>query len=90
MSSTPTVGRIVHYVARGSRDGIFAPVCRAAIVAEVTDDETVTLAVMNPNGVHFNPCAHDPGTPPPHGAPGATCNGGDLLYPGGTWHWPER
>lgn len=31
----PTVGMVVHYVARGSADGVFPAVCRAAIVTEV-------------------------------------------------------
>lgn len=32
---TPSVGRIVHYVSRGSADGVFKPECRAAIIAAV-------------------------------------------------------
>ena len=36
--------------------------------------ETVSLAVLNPTGMFFNPgCAHDEG-----------------AKAGGTWHWPER
>ncbi len=35
MSTQPGVGRIVHYVARGSADGVFPPACRAAVVTEV-------------------------------------------------------
>ncbi len=31
----PAGGRIVHYVARGSADGVFPPACRAAILTEV-------------------------------------------------------
>lgn len=32
---TPSVGRIVHYVSRGSADGFFKPQCRAAIITVV-------------------------------------------------------
>lgn len=31
----PSVGRIVHYVSRGSADGAYTPECRAAVIAEV-------------------------------------------------------
>lgn len=31
----PAVGRVVHYTSRGSADGVFAPLCRAAIVTDV-------------------------------------------------------
>ena len=83
----PTIGRIVHYVARGSADGKFPPVSRVAIVTEVLDEdevdkaleggELVGLCVINPTGLFFHPlsaggCAHDEA-----GAPG-------------TWHWPPR
>ena len=52
---TPTVGRIVHYMAHGSKDGTYPSTERAAIIAETTDDPTtVKLAVFNPQGIHFN------------------------------------
>lgn len=77
MDPNPTIGRIVHYVARGSADGVFPAVPRSAIVTEVGDDELVGLCVLNPTGLFFFPlaaggCAYDPA-----GAPG-------------TWHWPPR
>lgn len=81
----PSVGRIVHYVARGSADGVFPATCRAAIVTEVRDEDApakrISLCVLNPTGVFF-----DQGIP--EGAPADT----DLSVPlvGGTWHWPER
>lgn len=66
----PTVGKIVHYVARGSADGVYTPVCRAAIVAEVLEGATLpvesysheipsdavvaSLVVLNPTGIFFN------------------------------------
>lgn len=70
----PTVGRIVHYVARGSADGKFPPVHRAAIVAAdpVDDYFTCNLVVLNPQGIFFDEVAFDPNKSP------------------GTWHWPER
>lgn len=75
----PTVGRIVHYVARGSADGRFPKVCRAALVTEVAADEsTVGLCAINPTGLFFHPLSD-----------------GGCVYEsdaenGGTWHWPER
>lgn len=85
----PSVGRIVHYVARGSADGQFPSTCRAAIIAEVYSKqnpprepeavpgvetaEWVALAVLNPTGMFFNDVCHD-----------------ELTKQGGTWHWPER
>lgn len=80
MGSAPRIGQPVHYVARGSADGVFHPACRAAIVTEigearqVTDDSelwTVGLAVLNPTGLFFDPSIeeHDGHAP-------------------GTWHYP--
>jgi len=75
---TPTVGRIVHYVAYGTPGGEFpAGVCRAAIVTDVMTlggvVEGVSLMVANPSGLFFNRAiAYDEGHKP------------------GTWHWPER
>lgn len=60
----------VHYVARGSADGVYPPVCRAAIVTEVfegetlplaqdgvefsSDDEVAAIVVLNPTGLFFH------------------------------------
>lgn len=44
---TPSVGRIVHYVSRGSADGVYPAACRAAIVTEVADENQVSLVVFN-------------------------------------------
>jgi hypothetical protein len=72
----PTVGRVVHYVSRGSADGVFAPACRAAVVTEVDANDEVGLAVLNPGGLFFDrQVAHREPTE------------GELV--GGTWHWPE-
>ena len=72
-----TVGRIVHYVSAGSKDGRFPVTCRAAIVVETPvsrpDAETVTLAVLNPTGIHFAPDVPHSEEPESY-----------------TWHWPER
>lgn len=76
----PFVGRIVHYVARGSADGVFeSGACRAAIVTHVygrlaTGSSVLNadLAVINPGGMFFDKHVQfdsDNGT--------------------GTWHWPE-
>ena len=72
---TPSVGRSVHYVARGSADGKFPPVCRAAIITEVLDahEGVVSVAVLNPSGLFFDRDLHH-----------------DFANHPGTWHWPER
>jgi hypothetical protein len=71
----PSVGRIVHYMARGSADGVFKPECRAAIITEVSGDnsEWISLCILNPTGLFFT-----------HRVPFE-----DNKNPG-TWHWPER
>lgn len=75
----PAVGRVVHYMARGSADGIYLPVCRAAIITQINYEDVdgpegyVGLAVLNPTGLFF----HE-----------------DVEYSNesapGSWHWPER
>lgn len=78
MNQTPTVGRIVHYKSRGSADGVFPSVPRAAIVSDVrekissgvqTGIHEVKLTVFNPEGLFFT----------------------DWLTQGdapGNWNWP--
>lgn len=76
----PSVGRVVHYVSRGSADGAFPSVCRAAVVTEIEpglpgiDPDRVGLCVLNPSGMFFDQ--------------GIRQN--EDAKPGGTWHWPER
>lgn len=81
----PSVGRVVHYVSRGSADGRYAPECRAAIVTEVDTYQDghgdngehighVGLAVLNPEGFFFN----------------RSVTNDETEKRGGTWHWPER
>jgi hypothetical protein len=53
------LGDTVHYVARGSADGKYPPVCRAAIVTEYQEAFTseldrVGLAAINPTGIFFH------------------------------------
>lgn len=74
---TPSVGRIVHYVARGSADGAFPIACRAAVITELNAKgirSLLSLAVLNPTGMHFHQ---------------DTLHDEDGKEPG-TWHWPER
>ena len=100
----PSVGRIVHYVSRGSADGAYESECRAAIITAVRgDSDVVDLAVLNPTGLFFD-CGtsyHDgkghPGSPDCpdnaiHGGPFRYCPCGwtEDAKRGGTWHWPER
>lgn len=76
----PSVGRIVHYMARGSADGAYPPVCRAAIITQVhydvdpdTGEGYVGVAVLNPSGMFFHESIdYDKDSAP------------------GSWHWPER
>lgn len=94
----PTVGRIVHQVGRGSADGAFPPVCRAAIVTAAAPtplpDGAIDLFVVPPRGTfHADGVPYHPGRPAPEvvtDADGALCASGKRVYPGGTWHWPER
>ncbi len=82
----PFVGNPIHYVARGSADGVFPPVCRAAWITEVPAHEVndqgerlVLCAVLNPTGLFFQ---SDPlrlvSEPDAEG-----------KFPGGTWHYHE-
>lgn len=68
------VGMDCHYVAPGSGDGVYPPICRAAKITEALDLESgqVGLMIMNPGGLHFRAGVHyDPA---------------GASY---TWHWPE-
>jgi hypothetical protein len=68
----PEIGRTVHYVSYGSKDGRYASTCRAAIVTEVHSEVEVGLCTLNPTGVFFDRRVRqdeDPKGP-------------------GTWHWP--
>ena len=66
MEIKPTVGRVVYYKSRGSADGVFPSVDRAAIITDVMKDSTVIngsggqmvdtgvrLCVLNPEGMFF-------------------------------------
>ena len=57
MEQKPSVGRIVHYVSLGSKDGKFESECRAAIVTSVGVNNQVSLTVFNPNGMYLNECS---------------------------------
>ena len=77
------IGRMVHYVARGSADGRFPKACRAADITEVAPGENpegyVGLMVKNPTGLFFHPLEM-----------GGVRYDGSEDPEGGTWHWPER
>lgn len=77
----PSVGRVVHYVSLGTPGGEYESECRAAVITEVEDPDSVDadlaklgLAVLNPEGMFFNRRV--------------LFDGGGKR--GGTWHWPER
>jgi hypothetical protein len=84
--AVPSVGRIVHYVSRGSADGRFPSVCRAAVVTEVGTEGTsygvTSLCVLNPTGIFFDESV-------PQDESNVMVDG-VRHWQGGTWHWPER
>ena len=51
----PTVGRMVYYKSRGSADGVFPSVDRAAVISEINehDSSEVRLVVFSPEGLFF-------------------------------------
>jgi hypothetical protein len=115
-TQTPSVGRIVHYVSYGTPGAEYTSECRAAIVTGVgdligthpsvehsSDEQALSLCVLNPEGMFFNrgviyhdgaehPGAHDCPSAESHGHPFryCTCGWHEAARKGGTWHWPER
>jgi hypothetical protein len=73
--TTPTVGRIVHYRSRGSADGVYPALCRAAVVTEEATPllGKLSLAVLNPTGMFFD----------------TDVVRSDQMAPG-SWHWPSH
>lgn len=61
---TPTIGRVVHYVSRGSKDGVFEPTHRAAVITEINYEDSVGLCVLNPLGIFFDDADYDPSFTP--------------------------
>jgi hypothetical protein len=91
--STPSVGRVVHYVSYGTPSGEYSSECRAAIITETDEhpervsQRSVGLCVLNPTGMFFNQGVEfDPGGE--RDTSGSTCD--QLTHNGGTWHWPAR
>lgn len=98
----PSVGRIVHYVSYGTKNGEYTPECRAGIVTEagqwVTVDERELLIENGEKGrvltQKFHPEACSLSV---HNPTGVFFNSGgvpiehdeDTKKPG-SWHWPER
>ncbi len=89
---TASIGRDVHYVSRGSADGVFPATCRAAKITEVGEGGRVGLAVLNPDGLYFHPLTKDGGVA--YFDRGNLAEGvvfeGDAPGLPCTWHWPER
>lgn len=71
MDQVPSVGRIVHFVEAGA--------CRAAIVTDTRDDESIDAVVFSPAGLGYE-----------RNAPHADSSDDPAEREGGTWHWPER
>jgi len=51
----PTVGRVVHYVNLGDKDGKYPPQTIAAMVTKVNEDGTVALKAFYPTGIFDMP-----------------------------------
>lgn len=85
---TPSVGRIVHYVAYGTPGGEFpAGICRAAVITETNAVVPGTTIQLGPDGKQLSVglCVLNP--------TGQFFNRGikyDEAKAPGTWHWPER
>jgi hypothetical protein len=62
MTDKPTVVRGVHYVSAGHSLGVYNSTCRAAIVTDVKDENTISVAVFTPHGTLFyDDITHDEG-----------------------------
>lgn len=88
----PSVGRVVHYVARGSADGVFPAVCRAAIVTEVVplEGKEAALAEVESWG-EGQRCRVGLAVLHPDGLLFAKAIHQDEHSKlGGSWHWPEQ
>jgi hypothetical protein len=75
----PSVGRIVHYVARGNPGQLPAGGdCRAAIIVEADGSDVVGVVVFNPtigvSGQRYDRAVEND----------------EEWRAAGTWHWPER
>ena len=97
----PSVGRDVHYVSRGSADGVYGRECRAAKVTEVgawlpVDDRDVDESERVLDGRRFRTVEQEWH---PEACVLMVQNPTGLFFntarhdegqAGGTWHWPER
>lgn len=91
----PSIGRVVHYVARGSADGKYPPACRVAHVTEVspeTPDNLVQAEIEQwpQEARHLvGLCVINPTGLFFHPLADGGCRY-DPNHAPGTWHWPER
>jgi len=53
MSQRPSIGRVVHYVSRGSADGVFPPRHVPLHVVEVGVDDVISGWTLNPSGIRY-------------------------------------
>lgn len=78
----PTIGRIVHFVSRGSADGIYpkrhVPMIVVDVEGEFVPGESGNISVsgwtFNPGGTRYESFVKED----------------QSAEVGGTWHWPER
>ncbi len=88
----PSVGRIVHFISLGSKDGKYEPECRAAIITAVKNVAPYSVSATEisetspKNTTDFFEC--DLAIFNPEGMYfNRKVLQGDKP---GTWHWPER
>ena len=91
------IGRSVHYVSYGTKNGEYTPECRAAIITEVGQWVTVSQESNDPNHRTLNQEWHPEAcSMSVHNPTGVFFNSGGVpiehdeeTKKPGTWHWPE-
>lgn len=85
------IGRIVHYVSRGSADGVFPRACRPAMITQIGVGGNLGLVIFNPDGLFFHPLSKNGGSPcgqiPDPVPMGAQFGGPEPFETPGSWHW---
>ena len=95
----PSIGRIVHYMARGSLDRVYPPVCRAAIITQVDEwyelRKEITATIAQGMELPEDMVTNLPGAVGlcvlnPSGMFFHESIDYDEAKAPGSWHWPER
>lgn len=91
------IGRTVHYVSYGTKNGEYAPECRAAIITEVGQWVTVKEETDHPGHRRLEQEWHPEAcSMSVHNPTGVFFNSGGVpiehdeeTKKPGSWHWPE-